>query len=81
MKIIINGVMVDESTQFEYVANPKKVGSKAHARYEEYQYSESLDQYKEIQMTHDEGRCANPDLKYDHAKGFLTFTDCDGVEL
>lgn len=81
MKIIINGVMVDERTRLEYISNPKKVGSMAYDRYEEYQYALNIDEYREVQSKHNEGKSANPDLKYDHGRGFLKFISEEGIEL
>lgn len=68
--MLINATKVDDTTRFEYVSNPKRPGFKAHARYEAYQSSTSLVEYR---ATCEEigSKAINADLRYDEEHGFL----------
>ncbi len=61
----INGINVGNDCHIECAPNPKRPGSKAHERYEAYAGSATVKEYL------DNGG-VKADLRYDHAKGFLT---------
>lgn len=71
MELLINDVKVDAATEIEYRANPKVPNKKAWSRYEMYQTAKTIGEY--LEMT--ERKYAKADLKYDHAKGFLTIVE------
>ena len=77
MIILVNSVKVDETMKMEYISNPKRIGFKAHARYEEYMSCESIEEYMEMCDV----RYARPDLRYDEEHGFLRIYDADGELL
>lgn len=77
MKVYVNGYVIDGDTVLEYAANPKRIGFKAHARYEQYQEATTLDQYMSICA---DWPAAKPDLKYDESKGYLKLI-VDGVVI
>jgi len=71
MEMLINDVKVDENTEILYVKNPKRTNGKAWFRYEMYQDANTIGEYLETA----EKKYAKADLKYDHAKGFLTIIE------
>jgi hypothetical protein len=71
MELLINDVKVCDSTVIEYRTNPKRIGKKAWARYEEYQDATTIGEYLELT----ESKFAKADLRYDHNKGFLTIIE------
>jgi len=77
MEILINGTKVDETTVFEYKANPKRPGFKAHARYAIYEAATSLEEYNELNV----GKYGKPDLRYDEEHGHLILKDEEGEIL
>lgn len=82
MKIVINGILVDESTQIEYVAvNPKRVGYNAYDRFDLYMVAKTIGEYKEICSDLNDGKHGNADLKYDHSAKYLKLFDIKGNEL
>lgn len=61
----INGQLLDENSKIEYVGkNPKRKGSKAHARFEKYMKAKTVSEFLKL------GGLA-ADLRYDGDKGFL----------
>jgi len=65
MKIMnVNGTNVSENCKIELKGNPKRVGSKAWMRYEEYADAKTIGEYLTAG-----GLLA--DLRYDSTKGFL----------
>lgn len=71
MELLVNDVKVDENTPIEFGPNPKRSSGKAWARYEVYQTATTVGEYFELA----ERKYAKADLRYDHEKGFLMFTD------
>lgn len=71
MTLVVNGVKVTDDTKLEYVSNPKRAGFKAHARYEEYSFAQTLAEYLDMS----DPKYAKADLAYDHSKGHLQFVD------
>ena len=70
--IIINDKKVESSDSIEFKANPKRSGSKAHARYELYQKATTLDEFFEIVAANESlKKYARADLRYDQEHGFL----------
>lgn len=79
MEILINAVKVTSDMTIEYVANPKRAGFKAHARYANYMAATTVDEYMEL--TADEPKYARPDLRYDEEHGYLIIRDADGEQV
>ena len=79
--IVINGTKIDDSTSFAYKSNPKRSGSKAHARYEAYQAATNLAEYTTICEDNEISKYAKADLRYDTEKGHLSLLDADGNQL
>lgn len=77
MSVVINGVKADIATAIEFAANPKRVGKKAHARYEEYMTCTTLGEYLQTA----DPKYAKADLRYDHEHGYLTFVEDDADQL
>lgn len=71
--ITINGVKADSNTRIEYKPNPKRVGKKAWARYEEYETCETIGEYLELA----DPKYAKADLRYDLEHGHLTILEDD----
>jgi len=61
----INGINVGDECKIECAPNPKRPGSKAHMRYEQYSKATTIKEYL------DNGGL-KADLRYDHSKGYLT---------
>lgn len=68
----INGVNVPANAKIKFTSNknPKREGSKAHARYQKYMGCKTVQEYLERDGT-------KADLKYDWDKGFI---EIDGVQ-
>jgi len=64
----INGTNVSNNCRIEMAPNPKRAGSKAHARYSAYAESHTVGEYLE-------NGGLKADLRYDADKGFLTLLD------
>ena len=75
--IVINGVKVTVDTELKYARNPKRVGFKAHARYEAYSECQTLGQYLTLMGHLSLESYSKPDLRYDHDKGHLEFVSID----
>ena len=67
-EFLIGAVKVNGDTTISYVANPKRSGSKAHARYEEYQAAATIQEALDLGAT-------KADLKYDAEHQFLEFSE------
>jgi len=67
---MINGVKVDETTHISFVANPKRKGFQAFARYEVYQYATTIGELMEFNKTD-----FMPDARHDHKHGFMHIVD------
>lgn len=64
----INGVNVENSTKIKYIdSNPKRKGSKAHARFEAYMKSKTVEEFLKLGGL-------KADLRYDSDKGFVEIT-------
>ena len=74
MSDLINGTVFEDDTQIAFIPNPKRVGCKAHARYETYQHCKTWETYKE---TNDKAY-VKADARWDFNKGFLKIV---GVEV
>ena len=64
---VINGTKVEESTKLKFAENPKREGSKAHTRYEQYSKAKTWGQYLKVA----EPKFAMADARYDLQKEFL----------
>ena len=71
--ILVNGIKVDSETELNYSSNPKRVGFKAHARYEEYEDCQTLFQYLYVA----DPKYAKADLRYDQEHGHLEIVSDD----
>ena len=67
-EMIIGSKKVTGETELTYVANPKRKGSKAHARYEAYETATTVAEALELGAT-------KADLKYDSEHEFVSFAD------
>ena len=67
-EFLIGARKVTGETVIVYAANPKRKGSKAHARYEEYQVASTIASALELGAT-------KADLKYDAEHQFLEFVE------
>jgi len=64
----INGVNVSNETKIEYIdRNPKRKGSKAHARFQKYMTAKTVAKFLELGGL-------KADLRYDSEKGFVEIT-------
>lgn len=72
MEMILNGEKVNSSTTLTYVANPKKTGSLAYARYEKYSKFNTIEEYiTKCAKSAILKSYARADLRWDHDKGFI----------
>ena len=65
----VNNTSYDNDTIIRMIANPKRAGSQAHARYEKYQNAKTVGEYFELNDT----KQARADFKHDLSKGFIKF--------
>ena len=78
---IINDTKVETDEQLHYIANPKRAGKKAHARYELYKEATTLEEYFAIIDENEIKRAvAKADLRYDLSKGYLKIDRLDETE-
>ena len=66
--LIINGEKCGPDTLLVYVSNPKRKGSKAHARYESYAAATSVQEALDL-------GAVRADLKYDAEHGYLMLVE------
>ena len=71
MELLVNDVKVDENTRIDFAPNPKRSSGKAWARYEVYCTAATVGEYFDLANS----KYAKADLRYDHEKGFLIFTN------
>ena len=69
-EFLINSVKVTDATKIAYIANPKRKGSQAHARYEKYGEAKTIEQYFKLNVS----KAAMADLRHDLNKEFLTIS-------
>lgn len=73
---VINGSKIESTESISYVANPKRAGKNAHARYEQYQEASTLEEYFAIvEAAETKKAVAMADLRYDLNKGYLKIVD------
>lgn len=70
-EMVINDRKVDANTKISYAANPKRKGSRAWERYEQYQTATTIGEYLELNQT----KAAKADLRHDLMKGFLSIEE------
>jgi hypothetical protein len=64
----VNGINVYPETKIKYVdSNPKRKNSAAHDRFQKYMKAKTVAEFEKLGGT-------RADLKYDHAKEFVTIT-------
>lgn len=81
MSYVINTFKVEDDTRIEYAPNPKRNGSKAHARYEIYSQATTVREYLDLMQDDEVRKYAKADLRYDEEKGYLKIFDEDGNQL